>query len=97
MAVASLAGFLVNNKINVKGASPNEEEALRDNVRYATCSTHPDEVVILIRAGNETKVEKQGNNNCHVITVADCQVLEAVESFEVQSILDARTARENKP
>src|SRR3989338_6962849 len=52
--------------------------------KFAYISTN-----ILIQDGSETKIE-QKTEMCHVITVSNCQILLAIEKFEVKSILDAR-------
>jgi hypothetical protein len=88
LAVAGLASFLTNNMLKVKGATPRLIQAQASNVTYATCETNPNDVVILIKAANETKITKQ--NNCYQIDVANCEILPATEKFEVQSILDAK-------
>jgi hypothetical protein len=88
IAVASLSGFLTDNQINVKGALQDEEAAEENNVRYVTCESHPNNTVILLQSGNETKIESDGS--CHTINVANCEMLKAAEKFIVQSILDAK-------
>ncbi len=91
LAVHTLAAFLTNNEIVVKGATPNFNETNGTNIRFANCQTHPNNVVILIQAGNTTRIYKEANTNgCHVIEVSDCQILDAIEKFEVQSVLDAK-------
>ena len=89
VGISNLATFLADNQLNVKGAAPNESLAKETNVRYATCDTHPDDTVILVQAGNETKVIQE-EDDCHIIQIANCEVLQAIEKFQVKSILDAR-------
>lgn len=87
LAADSLTKFLVNNQLSVKAGVPNQEEARASNITYIDCNTNPDDATILIKAGNETNVVRE--NNCYVISVSDCNILNAVEKFEVQTILDA--------
>lgn len=96
MAAASLAGFLTNNDYIVKGATPDKELAEKTNVSYITCENRPSATVILIQEGNETSIVK--DKNCYVMNIADCRILEAVEKFETQIIIDAkkRMAEEEK-
>ncbi len=89
LAIGTLSAFLTNNQLSVKGASPESEIAEKEVVPYITCENTKDRVVILIQSGNETKIERIGKR-CHVISVSNCEILEAIEKFEVQSILDAR-------
>ena len=88
IAIAGLSNLLSSNFITIKVSTPDEEEAELNNLTYANCETHPERVTILIQEGSETKIEKEGM--CHVISVANCEILEAIEKFEVQSILDAK-------
>ena len=86
--IYSLAGFMQDNMFKVKSGYPDEEFAEKNNLTYVDCGTHPDSMVIVIKEGNETKIENQGN--CYTINIADCQILDAIEKFEVQSVIDAK-------
>lgn len=90
IATSALTGFLTNNQFTVKGATPIKELAEELKVQHATCENLPNNVVILIQEGNETKIEKE--NMCHTISVANCEILDAVEKFQVQAILDAKSS-----
>ena len=90
-AINSLSTFLTNNLLTVKGATPDKTEAEKNNIRYASCESMPENPVIIIQAGNETKVEKK-QDNCYIISISNCEALEAVERFEVQAILDAKNS-----
>ncbi len=92
VGIANLASFLVDNKLNIKGASADKELAMENNLTYATCKDNPREVVITIRNSNETRVIHE-EKDCYIIEVANCEVLPAIEKFQVQSILDARDRR----
>lgn len=94
VGISTLAAFLSNNYLNVKGAAPKESLANESNVEYVTCETNPQDVVILVKAGDETKIIYE-KKNCQIIQIANCQVLEAIEKFQVHSILDAKKRRES--
>ena len=87
LAVASLISFLVDNQIDVKGANLDFWDAGRRRQDWETCETRPENIVISIFEGNETKINIDGN--CHEISVANCEILEATERYELESILDA--------
>jgi len=89
VGIASLSGFLADNGLRPRGASPILEDAEEANADHITCENKKERVVILIQEGEETKIEKVGER-CHVISVANCEIIKAVEKFEVQSLLDAR-------
>ena len=89
VAISNLVSFLVDNLVPVKGASPNATLAEEVGAVYATCETHPDNTVIIVQGGEDTKVYKE-NNRCYVIQAADCEALDATEKFVLQSIIDAR-------
>ncbi len=88
IAVASLSAFLTNNQVMVKGATPYFLQSEDANVDYAKCGYPEDRFVIMIEKGNETKIQREGM--CYRISTSNCEVLEAVEKFEVQTLLDAR-------
>jgi len=88
LAVAGLSEFLTNNLFTVKAGTPNQEEAVSNNLTYINCDSHPDNPTILLQSANETKITQK--DNCYIIDVADCKMLESVEKFEVQSIVDAK-------
>ncbi|MEK6819276.1 MAG: hypothetical protein AABY10_05080 [Nanoarchaeota archaeon] len=90
-SVSSLAQFLSSNNIEVKSAFPDEKEANSTGIRHANCNTHPTNLVILIQSGKETKITKP-TPNCHIIDVSNCEILDAIEKFELQSIIDAKNA-----
>ena len=89
VGISNLASFLTDNQLNVKGAAPNESLAEENNVRYATCSTHPNDIVIIIQAGNETKLIQE-EDDCYIIQIANCEVLQAIEKFQIKALLDSR-------
>ena len=74
--VASLANFISNNLFTVKSGTPNYEESVQNNLRYVTCDTHQNSTVILLREGNETRIEQQGG--CYTISAARCETLSAI-------------------
>jgi hypothetical protein len=69
--------------IKIKGALSNESSALAKNMTYADCQTNPNDVVVLIRNGNETKIE-QTTPNCYQIESKNCEILNATEKFEFE-------------
>ncbi|MCU0642352.1 MAG: hypothetical protein MUF61_02130 [archaeon] len=89
IAGATLSQFMTNNMLKVKGATPNRDEAKANNLTYMTCNSTPlNNPVVMIVPGNETKVVN--DKQCYTITVANCEILQAVEKFIVQSIIDAK-------
>lgn len=80
--------FLATNSLNTLIGLADETEAKTSNISYITCDKYPNSDVISIKAGNETKISK--NNNCFAITIANCELLEASEKFEVQTIIDTQ-------
>ena len=89
VGVASLSGFLASNGFKIKGATMDEQEALENNIEFASCASKPDEPVIEIKSGRETKVGIE--NNCYVVEISGCDgILPALEKFEVQIVLDAK-------
>ena len=94
VGISSLASFLADNQLKVKSAATDREQAKLNKVEYATCEDNPGGVVIIMKGGNETRIIHE-KINCYIIEIANCEVLPAVEKFEVQSILDAKARRES--
>lgn len=87
--VATLSSFLIGNFYKVKSGYADQSLAKENNGTYVTCSTNPNSMVIALQYSNETSVSAV--NSCYTISVNSCQgLLDAVEKFEVQSILDAK-------
>lgn len=94
VGISSLASFLVDNQLVVKSATTDREQAKLNSVEYATCEDNPGGVVIILKGGNETRIIHE-RTNCYVIEIANCEVLPAIEKFEVQSLLDAKARRQS--
>jgi len=88
IAVASLAAFIINNQLTLVAGTPDLEESKANNVSHITCEIYQNNPVILIQAGEETKIVRE--NNCYRINVANCDINPAIEKFEVQTIIDAK-------
>lgn len=89
VGIAPLKIFLENNGLNVKVGTVDRSEALKSNLTYVSCKNYPDNMVISIMPGDETKIDKSGEL-CHNIYISNCEVVPAAEKFIVQSILDAK-------
>ena len=90
--LASLADLLSGNKYPVKGGVLDKNESVASNLTYITCDNSPHSMVITLNSGNETKIVSNGS--CNQIIVKDCELLEAVEKFKVQSLIDAKKRSE---
>ncbi|PIN90787.1 hypothetical protein COU60_00385 [Candidatus Pacearchaeota archaeon CG10_big_fil_rev_8_21_14_0_10_34_76] len=91
-AIGTLSKFLADNQITVKSGNMNESEASIQGHNYVTCdNTKAQNVrVIQIVGGNESRIDINGS--CYTISVGeDCKIMQAIEKFELQTILDART------
>jgi len=88
IAVATLTQFFATNLLKVRGATPDLNESLEKNLRFANCTSNPYNPVILIEKGNETKITQQ--RNCYIIDVAQCEIQKAIEKFEIKALLDAK-------
>lgn len=88
LAVGSLSSFITDNQMKVIAGNLNFWDAGLNKDLWATCENKPGNKVIEILKGNETKVTINGN--CYKVEVANCEILEATEKLEVQSLLDAK-------
>jgi len=91
LAAALISQFFSGNFFEVKGAVLNKEFAEKQNFTFANCEEPPNEQKIIILEGNESKIEKK--EDCYTISVANCEILSAVEKFVVQTIIDARNRK----
>jgi hypothetical protein len=89
IAAANLASLLSQNGVTVKGALTNKTLAEENNIAFATCDSKPYNPVVLIKESNETRVVKT-KENCYEVRISNCEVLDSVEKFMVQTIIDAR-------
>jgi hypothetical protein len=86
LAAANLGIFLSDAGIDKKGALDNESYANNTYIPYVNCQTHPDNTVILVKSGNETRIE-QTAKNCYELISKDCEIIRATEKFEL-AVLD---------
>lgn len=91
IALAGLSEFLKNNQFDVKVGTPDKQEARNLSVTHVTCDLDETKMTVMVAAGDETKIEKSGN--CYDIRVANCEILQALEKFEVQALVDAKNRR----
>jgi predicted nucleic acid-binding Zn ribbon protein len=82
LAATNLGIFLSTTNLNYKGALDDPDYINSTAIPYVNCQTHPNNTVILIKSGNETKIEKT-SDNCYEIVFKDCEMLKATEKFEV--------------
>jgi hypothetical protein len=91
LAVGSLSSFLSDNQMKVIGGNLNFWDVPIKNDKWITCENKPGNRVVEIFEGNETKVTIKGN--CYRVSVNNCEILEATEKLEVQTLVDAKKSR----
>ncbi len=89
---ASLSGFLTTNLFNITTGVPDAQTAAELNRTQVTCDLYPQNTVLMIQTSNITDIQKV-NNSCYLLNVANCETLNVVEKFEVQSLLDAKNKK----
>lgn len=83
IAIANLARFLGGfAQLTLEGASTNQSYAKEFNQTYATCETNPNNTVIIVKSGNETRIDKT-NKNCYELTYANCEIIPVTERFSL--------------
>ena len=95
VGISNLASFLVENQFKITGASTDKKQAEDNNIKYATCQYHPDGPVIILKGGNQTQIIRE-TTGCYIIEINNCEILPAIEKFQVQMILDARARKASK-
>lgn len=82
LAGINLGRFIANIGFDVAGAINDITHQNNTNSPYVNCETNPDNTVIRIINGTETKIIQTGEN-CYEIHFKDCEILEATEKFEL--------------
>lgn len=96
IASVGLARFLNGfGQLDVEGASNDKNYSIENNITYANCEIFPNNTVILIKSGNETKIEKT-DKNCYVLSFKECEVLDVTEGFEITILKDYMNNFERK-
>jgi len=80
-AVFGFGTFLTVYGLDIKGATANES-LVRKNIPFVNCSTHENNTVIIIKSSKETAI-KQTAENCYEISFKKCEILKALEKFEL--------------
>lgn len=88
LAVGTISSFISDNQMKVIAGNLDFWQAGARRDLWATCENKPGNRVIEILKGNETKVTIGGN--CYRVEVANCEILEAIEKLETQSLVDAK-------
>jgi hypothetical protein len=86
LAATNLGFFLAATNMNYKGAIDDPDYVNNTNIPYVNCQTHPNNTVLLVKSGNETKIAQTGDN-CYELVFKECEMLKATEKFEL-TILD---------
>ena len=86
VAVLTLSGFLKQFALmNVSGAIGDKEIAEANNIPFITCLNSPDNTVINIIEGDETKIVQTGPD-CYTLEFKDCEVMKVSEKFLLEII-----------
>ncbi|MEI6731563.1 MAG: hypothetical protein WCK90_02680 [archaeon] len=88
LAASSISEFVISNQIQKAVGTTNMAEVNSSNYTYVSCEKYPQYNVILLKTGNETRVDVSGN--CYTITANNCEILPATEKFIVQTLVDTK-------
>lgn len=100
LGVSDLASFFSDNGLEVRSVNMDPDDPVNividneNNVTFSdivTCETRPQNPVMQIHAGEESKITI--DDFCYDLSIANCEVLEVTERFKVQTILDSRMGR----
>jgi len=84
IALINFAGFLRDfGGLEIKSAVSDFNYSKETDIPYVTCSSRPENTVIYIRSGKETKIE-QTNENCYELTYSNCEILGVTEKFVLE-------------
>ncbi len=88
LSMGSITQFVTMNGMKTLAGTADENEAEEENIDFISCEKFPNNAVINIRSADRTYISGEGN--CYYINVANCEILEAVEKFQIQTIIDAK-------
>ena len=83
IAMIDLGRFFTIANYDVKGATDDPAYKNSSLTPYVTCENHPDNTVIIVQKGTETKVS-QTAKNCYEISYTNCEVTMASERLELE-------------
>ena len=88
LGLINLASFLTGMGFDVKGATSSKQVAENTGHPYISCNNSLDNTVISLEIAEEDSVITQvdGNPNCFILKVKDCNVLNITEKFTVEMI-----------
>jgi heme/copper-type cytochrome/quinol oxidase subunit 2 len=92
VGIGSLSSFFVDNQIKVRSASTDRALADELDIQYAECGVYEENNVIILKSGPETKIIRE-DPICTIIEIANCEVMEAIEKYQVEALLNARERR----
>jgi len=82
LAATYIGLFFSITDIEYRGAVDDPLYKKNSTIPYVNCQRNPWNSVVLIKAGNETKIE-QTDRNCYELTFKDCDILKVIEKFEL--------------
>jgi len=83
IALINFAGFLRDFAgLDLKSATSDENTSIELKIPYVTCKNRKSNTIINIRSGNETKIEKTGEN-CYELTYKDCEIIPVTEKLNL--------------
>lgn len=81
IAISDLSGFLRHIAgLELEAAWTDSNVAKKNNLSYVTCKNTLKNTVIYINSGNETRINRVGDN-CYEIIYNNCEILPATEKF----------------
>ncbi len=89
---ATLSGFLASNLFKISTGVQDANVATESNLSQVTCELYPQNTVILLQTANKTEIKKL-SGGCFALNIANCETLDIVEKFEVQSLLDSKSKK----
>ncbi len=82
LAMIDLGRFFAMAGYDVKGAVNDPYYSNSTKSPYVNCETNPNNTVILIKSGSQTKIE-QTAKNCYELTFKECEVTQVGERFQL--------------
>lgn len=89
IALGQLSLFLSQNRLRVRPAHPDQEQAYAFNITHANCTSTSGGTTLIVQAGTSARISSP-LPGCYLLEVANCSIIPVVEKFITESLVEAR-------
>ena len=94
LAMTNLGMLFGAMGLEAKGSLDNKEEADAASRPYITCENTKNNTVVSYRVAGSGETRIEQDENCYIISVANCEIQKATEAFIVKTLSDLKDSQE---